>query len=231
MTVITDEDAAQIERLRYVLAQSVKEGLVERLAQWPGVHCVEALLEGEALTGHWFDRTQEFAARLRREDFGRMRYTTVETVTLSLAWEKVCPVQTRNVVLRGFQQSFCRADPQTTSDSDLAVYASQAPLRDKPTQDSLPAGGQPLPGRILTCRVPFERFPLCQLLPTSLPPFPGLAWRTDLGSFYCGTPPSKPSPLTDPLLGPPHYESPSRCAFNPQRGHKTDKLGVRRPNI
>ena len=30
----------------------------------------------------------------------------------------------------------------------LAVYASQAPLRDWPTQDSLPAGGQPLPGRI-----------------------------------------------------------------------------------
>ena len=30
----------------------------------------------------------------------------------------------------------------------LAVYASQAPLRDRPTQDSLPAGGQPLPGRI-----------------------------------------------------------------------------------
>jgi hypothetical protein len=29
----------------------------------------------------------------------------------------------------------------------LAVYASQAPLRDQPTQDSLPAGGQPLPGR------------------------------------------------------------------------------------
>src|SRR3954466_8550730 len=83
MTVVTDEDAAQIERLRYVLAQSVKEGLVERLAQWPGVHCVKALLEGKSLTGHWFDRTQEFAARLRRKDFSRMRYATVETVTFS----------------------------------------------------------------------------------------------------------------------------------------------------
>jgi hypothetical protein len=80
MTVVTDEDAAQIERLRYVLAQSVKEGLVERLAQWPGVHCVGPT-RGKSLTGHWFDRTQEFAARLRRKDFGRMRYATVETVT------------------------------------------------------------------------------------------------------------------------------------------------------
>src|SRR5258706_2440150 len=83
MTVVTNEDAAQIERLRYVLSQSVKENLVEHLVQWPGVHCVEALLEGKSLTGHWFDRTQEFAARLRREDFGRMRYANAETVTLS----------------------------------------------------------------------------------------------------------------------------------------------------
>src|SRR6202011_5625047 len=49
----------------------------------PGVHCVAALLEGKSLTGHWFDRTQEFLARLRREEFGRLRYATVETVTFS----------------------------------------------------------------------------------------------------------------------------------------------------
>jgi hypothetical protein len=83
MTVVTDEDAAQIERLTYVLSQSVKEFLVEHLREWPGVHCVEALLEGKTLEGSWFDRTQEFTARLRREDFSRMRYATVETVTLS----------------------------------------------------------------------------------------------------------------------------------------------------
>lgn len=57
----------------------------------------------------------------------------------------------------------------------LAVYASQAPLRDPPTQDSLPAGGQPLPGRASTCRVPMKgfrsvddclhRFPLSQAWP------------------------------------------------------------------
>jgi REP element-mobilizing transposase RayT len=83
MTVVTDEDAAQIERLKYVLSQSGKEFLVEHLQEWPGVHCVEALLEGKPLTGHWFDRTQEFTARLRREQFRAMRYATVETVILS----------------------------------------------------------------------------------------------------------------------------------------------------
>jgi len=33
IAVVTDEDAAQIERLKHVLAQSVKEGLVERVRQ------------------------------------------------------------------------------------------------------------------------------------------------------------------------------------------------------
>ncbi|HEX4966229.1 MAG TPA: transposase [Thermoanaerobaculia bacterium] len=83
MTVVTDEEAAQIERLAYVLSQSVKEGLVEQVSQWPGVHCAGALIDGTPLVGHWFDRTQEFAARLRGEDFGRMRYATAETITLS----------------------------------------------------------------------------------------------------------------------------------------------------
>jgi REP-associated tyrosine transposase len=83
MTVVTDEDAAQIERLRYVLSQSVKENLVEEVRQWPGVHSAGALVDGTPMEGHWFDRTQEFAARLRREDVGRMRYATVESVTLS----------------------------------------------------------------------------------------------------------------------------------------------------
>jgi hypothetical protein len=83
MTVVTDEDAAQIDRLRYVLSQSVKENLVEQVRQWPGVHCAGALIDGTPLEGHWFDRTQEFVARLRREDVGPMRYATVETVIFS----------------------------------------------------------------------------------------------------------------------------------------------------
>jgi len=49
--VVSDEEEAQIARLRYQLAHGAKEDLVERPRDWPGVHCVRALLEGEALEG------------------------------------------------------------------------------------------------------------------------------------------------------------------------------------
>ena len=80
--VISQEEAAQIDRLRYLLSHGCKEGLVARPREWPGAHCVEALLEGLPLRGLWFDRTQEYAARARREEFDRFAYASPETVRL-----------------------------------------------------------------------------------------------------------------------------------------------------
>jgi len=83
MTVVTGEDAAQVECLKHVLAQPVQAHLVERIEDWPGVHSMPAVLEGKPLTGHWFDRSQETAARSRGEEYGRLQYATAETVILS----------------------------------------------------------------------------------------------------------------------------------------------------
>ena len=80
---ISDEPEAQMARLRYVLSHGVKEGLVERAQEWPGVHCVGALTEGKVLEGGRFDRTQEYLARRRGEDFGTYQYATRETLELS----------------------------------------------------------------------------------------------------------------------------------------------------
>ncbi len=83
MTVVTDEEAAQVERLGYVLAQSVKEGLVERVSEWPGVHSAGALIAGTPLVGHWFDRTREYAARNQREEITPLQFATEESITFS----------------------------------------------------------------------------------------------------------------------------------------------------
>ncbi|HEY0558323.1 MAG TPA: transposase [Thermoanaerobaculia bacterium] len=81
--VISDEDGAQIARLKYLLANGCKEGLVARPQDWPGVHVAKALIQDEDLTGYWFDRTREYAAHNRGEAFGPLQYATLETLYLS----------------------------------------------------------------------------------------------------------------------------------------------------
>ena len=81
--IVSPEEKAQVERLEYGLAQGCKENLVEAVREWPGVHAARAILDGEPLTGYWFNRSQEYAARRRGEIFDRLRYAEEETVHLS----------------------------------------------------------------------------------------------------------------------------------------------------
>jgi len=80
---VSDEEAAQVGRLEYLLSHGCKEGLVEHVIDWPGIHCATALLTGDPVAGTWFDRTQEWAARQRRESFEPHRYASTEEVVLS----------------------------------------------------------------------------------------------------------------------------------------------------
>ena len=81
--VVSEEEKAQVERLRYVLSNGCKEGLVEKVRDWPGVHSGRAQLDGEPLKGYWFDRTKEGAARRRGETPERLAYASEEEVVLS----------------------------------------------------------------------------------------------------------------------------------------------------
>lgn len=49
------DDAASVDRLRYILAHGVKEGLVRRVRDWPGLHCAAQLLNGGPLEFPWFN--------------------------------------------------------------------------------------------------------------------------------------------------------------------------------
>src|SRR3982751_2161663 len=95
--VISNEEKAQVERLRYCLAHGAKEDLVERPQDWPGVHSVRALLEGESLEGLWFDRTQEYLARRRGKTFDPLEYATREALELDPlpCWEHLTAEQRR----------------------------------------------------------------------------------------------------------------------------------------
>ena len=147
MTVVTDEEGAQVERLKYVLANGVKDNLVERVSQWPGVHSAEALIHGRPLKGHWFDRTRQYAAKIQGEKLSREEFVFAESVVLSPipCWAhlpaeryrermKALVEEAEGEAARARQQSGARVlgvkailalDPQTRPDS---VACSPAPL-------------------------------------------------------------------------------------------------------
>ena len=74
--VISSEEGAQRQRLKYVLCHGVKEGLVDDPRDWPGVHAIRPLLEGTPDQGTWFDRIKEYAAgrRGRQGRAGALRH-------------------------------------------------------------------------------------------------------------------------------------------------------------
>jgi len=51
-------DRSQIVCLRYILSHGVKEGLVARPQQWPGIHSARQLLGRNKLQGEWFNGTR-----------------------------------------------------------------------------------------------------------------------------------------------------------------------------
>lgn len=81
--VVSEEEGAQIGRLKYLLSHGCKEGLVARPEDWPGVHGIHALLTGEPLLGRWFDRTKEYTARSRSERVHPRQFVIPETLTLA----------------------------------------------------------------------------------------------------------------------------------------------------
>jgi REP element-mobilizing transposase RayT len=125
--VVSGEEAAQVERLRYHLAHGVKEGLVDQVKRWPGVHFAKSILGGKPLKGLWFNRTEEFAARNRGEDFGRLKYAEEEELSLSQlpCWAHLTTEQYRERIAELVEEieAEARADRQARGVEPLGVEA------------------------------------------------------------------------------------------------------------
>lgn len=80
---VTTEPEAQVARLEYLLSQGVKEHLVARVSDWPGIHCGKALLEGRSLLmGTWVDRTKRYRAQAQGKELAPEEHTTQQRVEL-----------------------------------------------------------------------------------------------------------------------------------------------------
>lgn len=104
--------AGQVEYLKYVLSQGVKEGLVARSVDWPGVHCARSLLDDEPMRGRWFDGTSYCRARdaqSRKASPGKVQrapYFSEYNVRLAPipAWRDLDPLARRAEVSRLLQE-------------------------------------------------------------------------------------------------------------------------------
>ncbi|WNG17931.1 transposase [Cystobacter fuscus] len=87
------DDTALVGRLRYVLAHGVKEGLVDRSAEWPGLTCLPQLLGPARRLFRWFNWTKRWSKRASEDMAGEGRFALewAEPVELEVAplpcWE------------------------------------------------------------------------------------------------------------------------------------------------
>lgn len=81
--VISHEPEAQVDRLRYLLEQGCKEGLVASPRHWPGASSTRALLSGDSLEGLWIDRTRQYRAGKRGRANAEARFTSSHRLELS----------------------------------------------------------------------------------------------------------------------------------------------------
>jgi REP element-mobilizing transposase RayT len=78
------DDEALVERLRYILAQGVKDGLVHRCRDWPGLSCLRMLVRGSRRTFLWFGWCNRWKARSDQASTDRFHPRWAERETLEL---------------------------------------------------------------------------------------------------------------------------------------------------
>lgn len=95
--LVTAEEGAQVDRLRYLLAHGTKEGLVASPLEWPGAHCASALVSGEPARGRWHDRTLESKAKRRSAPLDPHAFVEEETLRLAPipCWSQCDPKEYR----------------------------------------------------------------------------------------------------------------------------------------
>ncbi len=81
--VLSDEDEIQRRRIRYLVSQGCKEGLVASPKHWPGVTCVRALTEGKPLEGIWIDRSAQYRARECGKNAPDHEFTSAERLEIT----------------------------------------------------------------------------------------------------------------------------------------------------
>jgi REP element-mobilizing transposase RayT len=147
LQLVHPADAAeQVQRLRYVLEQGCKEGLVRSPRDWPGASSTHALLQGASLEGVWFDRTAEYEARQRGECPSKYAYARAESVELTPlpCWQESAEPERRRYVA-SLVEDITRQTRQRLDDEGRTPVGVRRILRQDPHSKALGLERSPAP--------------------------------------------------------------------------------------
>lgn len=130
-TEVLDEFAC-LDRLKYVLAHGVKEGLVRRVFDWPGLHCARHLLDEAPREFFWFDWTRRWAhrsARAATEDVLDLKLarSVVLTLTPLPMHQRLSPNARRDIIRTIIEQAEAEAREQHGSVLGVRKVLAQSP--------------------------------------------------------------------------------------------------------
>jgi REP element-mobilizing transposase RayT len=132
------DQTALLERVRYLLSHGVKEGLVRRCRDWPGLSCLSFLLDGKSRTFRWFDWTRRSSGNPRRVTRPRLDKRWAECEELRLTPLPNPALQSRQAV-RAFVRRSVRAIEEQASCEYQTVLGRAGVLRQDPHTRPPPA--------------------------------------------------------------------------------------------
>lgn len=144
--LVSDEEAAQVQWLTYLLSHGCKEGLVARPREWPGVHSAGALTTGKPLQGSWIDRSAWCEARRRREppSIEAFRRSCELRLAPLPCWATLSPEVYQERIRELIEQIEATWDLER-SRTGQTVLGAEAILREDPHRPTPPPEARPAP--------------------------------------------------------------------------------------
>jgi REP element-mobilizing transposase RayT len=138
------DDAALLGRVRYVISHGVKEGLVRRCRDWPGLSSLPLMLDGQPRSFRWFNWTRRASGnrhRVRRELLDD-RWAETETLRLT----PLPSAELRNPeALRRFVGRAVKAIEEQGLRQYRTVLGRSGVLKRRPQERAAPARRKPRP--------------------------------------------------------------------------------------